>query len=99
MILQHLSRVILNIKFTSDDWDNGRARAVMDYLKTLPKGCKYYNPKEHLWRVNKEKAGIDAVHKIFEMQDAIFSTGTPIVDDFNEKNWLDDTFGKKVPII
>lgn len=94
MILRHKFSNFY-IQFTSVDWDNGTAKAVMEYLKALPKGSKSYIPTAKEWRVDKTKA-LDALKEVFAInQRHILEASKPDPDDFDAEKWLDDTFGEK----
>jgi len=92
MILKHLNSNILVIKFTSEDWSSGKSRDIIDYLKTFPKGSKFYNPIEKEWKINKQKAGSELVYGIYERQEKEYNKQE---DDFDTDKWLNDTFDKK----
>lgn len=100
MILQHTSRVILTIKFTGDDWDNGTAREMIDYMKTMPKGSKFYNGTDKCWRINKDKAGTDALRGIYELQEKSREiTEQREKEDFDAEAWKNEVFGEKEELI
>ena len=54
MILKH-SNGVKRIKFEPADWNSGRASAIIDVLKSFPKGSKRYNPSTKLWSVLLDK--------------------------------------------
>lgn len=94
MILRHKFNSFY-VQFTPVDWDNGSARAIMEYLKSLPKGSKSYIPTEKEWRVDKKKAP-EALKEVFAInQRCIQEFNKPDPNDFDVDKWLDDTFGEK----
>lgn len=94
MILRHKFSNFY-VQFTPIDWDSGAAKAIMEYLKSLPTGSKSYIPTMKEWRVDKKKAP-DALKEVFRInQEYIKKMNEPDPDDFDAKKWLDETFGEK----
>jgi hypothetical protein len=77
------------IKFVTEDWTSGRARICIAFVKTFPKGSKFYFPNKKQWRIDTRFAGRDNVDKLFAMQNTEFEPK----DDFDTQQWLDDKFG------
>lgn len=87
MIVKHKFQFI-HIQFTSIDWDNGTAKEVIAYLKSLPKGCKSYLPNVKEWRLDKKKAPPEALQEIFRINNEKIVASKKIeaeenIDDFD----------------
>ena len=79
------------MQFTPIDWDSGAAKAIMEYLKSLPTGSKSYIPTMKEWRVDKKKAP-DALKEVFRLnQEYIQAMNKPDPDDFdaNKTNFME----------
>ena len=95
MILKHRFNFFY-VKFTSQDWDNGTARSVMEHLKALEKGSKSYLPNLKEWRVDKKKAPF-ALQEVLKINnDAIVNAKKAEAEDkFDD---FDAVFGPKETI-